>query len=193
MSGAAALAAARRRRAGPPQQRAPIKPMVNPSHQLQPRTNSNNILSDNQSNPPPPPNLEEKPTQIFKNTRNPNVLLLQHNTIITTLQKQMNDVTEKLSENDKKLNDNNDPNTINYFKRKYEEVERQLNEMKKLVIKVQTFAMQTNLELMKYKNQEIENNNVILTDSEINNVSNLLIEENVDAIIENAITENNDD
>ena len=190
MSGAAALAAARRRRAGPPQQRAPVKPMVNPSHQLQPRTNSNNILSDNQSNPPPPPNLEEKQTQIFKNTRNPNVLLLQHNTLITTLQKQMNDLTEKTSENDKKLNDNNDPNTINYFKKKYEEVERQLNEMKKLLIKVQTFAMQTNLELMKYKNQEVENNNVILTDDDISNVSNLLIEENVDAIIENAITEN---
>ena len=131
MSGARALAAARARRAG----------------------GANN----SQSNPPPPP----KPTQQssekpVSNKMNPGLMLLNHNKIIENLQSVTTNLTEKVNNQEKSIKDtlsslNLDDNNIVYFKKKLEKLEKDLNDIKKYILKVQTFSMESSLQCSNMK------------------------------------------
>jgi hypothetical protein len=153
MSGAAALAAARRRRAGP----------------------QGSSQSVSQPSPVPGTSLKrpEQMTQEYQDANsppqriNPTVMLLNHNKIIENLQLVTTDLNDKINNDmlsksqtikeirtiveeaisNLKISENN----IEFFKNKYSKMETQLSELKKHIIKVQTFAMDTNLQCIELK------------------------------------------
>ena len=121
MSGTAALAAARKRRATPQPTNS-----SNPSYSIQP--------------------IKEE--EVPKAT-NPAMLLIQHNILIQKLQKDINDLKSQvkvISENDLKPKGPE----INY-KEEYLGLLEEMKEMKKVLLKVQSFSMETNLDVMKLK------------------------------------------
>lgn len=159
MSGSAALAAARRRRAapqGPPaatsnaNRRSPQPPMPPPSQ-------ANQVQNDS----------SQSTTQAQVNRMNPTQMLMNHNRMIENLNKVVESVNtqveremmtkqeiqsfinsaieEAMSKN--KLNDDN----LEFFKTKYNKMSTQLQDIKKHIIKVQTFAMETNLQCIELK------------------------------------------
>lgn len=126
MSGTAALAAARKRRANPQpnSQNSPTSPNSNS------KMNQNSI--SNQSLTP----IDEE----FPKATNPAMLLMQHNKIIQKLQKdiiQLKELKPKGPETD--------------YKSEYLGLLEEMKEMKKVLLKVQSFSMETNLEVMKLK------------------------------------------
>jgi hypothetical protein len=129
MSGASALTAAKRRRAVP----------TDPP-------NSNRIKTPTEvpriQNPKTPNPTSIQPVQ--PPAQNPLQLLLQHEQKINELQNSLSQV---------KLDKSNPitPDTLEYFKKQHELMNREINELKKVLIKVQTFSMETNLELLKMK------------------------------------------
>ncbi len=126
MSGASALAAAKRRRAVPTE---PNRPSV-PS-----RSN-------------PPPTSPVSPVQIQQpiQAQNPLSLLLQHEQKLNDLEKNMG----QLKVADKK-SDVLTPDTLQYFKTQHDLMSQELQELKKILMKVQTFSMETNLDVLKLK------------------------------------------
>jgi len=134
MSSKAALSAARRRRA---------QPSV-------PVTNNN----DKKSNVPPPP----KPNVTTQSGLNPMQILSQHDKRIFNLESGFNEMAENISALNQYVDNENDEETVAFFKTRYESVEKELAELKKLLIKIQSFAMETNLDLMKFK-KSLETNN----------------------------------
>jgi hypothetical protein len=130
MSGTAALAAARKRRANPQ-----IQPQNNvvSNSSLKSSSNSKNVSS-----------IEENPK-----ATNPAMLLMQHNMSINNLQKEVAELKES------KLKDSE----IDY-KTEYLVLLEEMKEMKKVLLKVQSFSMETNLEVMKLKRNSILNNSI---------------------------------
>ena len=159
MSGAAALAAARRRRAAPQPNNPPLclKQIDNsgPSQLKRPELND-----------------EVRPSISTK--INPTMMLMNHNKIIENLQSVLSNLNEKvenetISEIDAekmvrnivtqaidnlKISEDN----IDFFKNKYTKMEVHLNELKKHIIKVQTFAMETNLQCIELKKKIFREN-----------------------------------
>ena len=81
---------------------------------------------------------------------NPGVLLLKHNQMLSMLQNDLGMLKNQL----KNINvepEQNDPENINYFKKQYADLLEEMKEVKKTLLKVQTFSMETNLEVMKLK------------------------------------------
>ena len=152
MSGAAALAAARRRRAGPNSSQPPPPPQNS-------RVGGPNQLKR--------PEINEEVQNIIPTKINPTMMLMNHNKIIDNLQNVISNLNEKMETetmteietdklirnivtnaiNDLKISEDN----IDFFKNKYTKMEVQLNELKKHIIKVQTFAMETNLQCIELK------------------------------------------
>lgn len=126
MSGASALAAAKRRRAVPAEN---TRPSSSPS-------------KPNQMPKPAPPSVSNVQTQ----SQTPLQLLVQHEQRLIDLEK--NVVQLKMEE---KKPDTITPDTLQYFKTQHEQMSQELQELKKIIIKVQTFSMETNLELLKIK------------------------------------------
>ena len=127
MSGTAALAAARKRRANP-----------------QPNVNSNSYstnASSNVSNTIVGNDKEE-----FPKATNPAMLLMQHNMLIQRLQK---DILELKAET-KDLKPKGNEIGLDY-KSEYLGLLEEMKDMKKVLLKVQSFSMETNLEVMKLK------------------------------------------
>ena len=141
MSGARALASARRRRASPDDSR-----------------------PTNQRNPPPPPVPRSitnevvdvpKPPQKF----NPATMLLNHNKVIENLQEVVSNLNSNMETNveetkevQKRLDSLQlDDNNIEYFKDKMVSIEKQMSDIKRHILKVQTFAMETNLQCIEMK------------------------------------------
>ena len=137
MSSKAALSAARRRRA---------QPSV-------PVTNNN----DKKSNVPPPP----KPNVSTQSGLNPMQILSQHDKRIFNLENGFNEMAENISALNQYVDSENDEETVAFFKTRYETVEKELAELKKLLIKIQSFSMETNLDLMKFKKSLESNNNEV--------------------------------
>lgn len=153
MSGSAALAAARRRRAGP-QVPPPPSPQRN---RPEPSPVSNDVQSSNMTPVASAPNTRINPTQ----------MLMNHNKLIENLNRVVDNINQKvenevMSKEEIKqlvkqsvedamstleLKDDN----IEFFKNKYSKMSNQLQEIKKHVIKVQTFAMETNLQCIELK------------------------------------------
>jgi len=127
MSGASALAAAKRRRAVPAEPTRPTSSTPKP----------NQIPKPNQSSVSAP---LQTPSQ------NPLQLLIQHEQRILDLEKNVNQM--KLSD---KKTDTMTPDTLQYFKSQQELLSQEIQELKKIIIKVQTFSMETNLDLIKTK------------------------------------------
>ena len=167
MSGAAALAAARRRRAGP--------------NNSQPSPSNNRVGGPNQLKRPEmnEPTQKTIPTKI-----NPTMMLMNHNKIIENLQSVITNLNEKIdnetmneietdklirnivkkSIDDLKISEDN----IDFFRDKYTKMEVQLNELKKHIIKVQTFAMETNLQCIELKKKMFRENMKATKDIEKN-------------------------
>ena len=121
MSGTAALAAARKRRATP-----------------QPNSNYSNPTSNSS---PMTPIKEEG--EIPKAT-NPTMLLMQHNMLIQRLQKEVTELKAQLQSDVKPKGDMD-------YKTEYLGLLEEMKEMKKVLLKVQSFSMETNLDVMKLK------------------------------------------
>lgn len=154
MSGAAALASARRRRAAPQGPVAPTNANI-PSQSTSSQNNNSNMNANNRSIPNPP--QRQTPTQ----------LLLNHNTLIQNLQdvvSTLNDVVDKNviprediekivqgKVNEGVASQKMTTSNIAYFKDKYETIEAQMKEIKKQVLKIQSFAMDTNLQCIELK------------------------------------------
>jgi hypothetical protein len=148
MSGTAALAAARKRRANP-------QPNVT--------SNSNSYSNSNVSSNTIVSNDKEE----FPKATNPAMLLMQHNMLIQRLQKEVLELKADAKETKETKTKSND---IDY-KSEYLGLLEEMKEMKKVLLKVQSFSMETNLEVMKLKritdakvnDDKIDFSNVILT------------------------------
>ena len=66
-----------------------------------------------------------------------------------------------------------DEENVAFFKARYETVEKELSDLKKLLIKIQSFAMETNLDLMKFKKSLDTNNNEVNEVNEITEVNEI--------------------
>ena len=139
MSGARALASARRRRAAPENMKSSSS-----SNQLPPPVSTRS--NGGAASPPAAP-----PQKI-----NPGAMLLNHDKVLqnltevctnlnTTVEQQEETINEKLKS--LTLDDTN----IEFFKEKVKSMDKQLNDIKKHILKVQTFAMETNLQFMELK------------------------------------------
>ena len=128
MSGASALAAAKRRRAVPTEPSRPSQPKV-----TSPQPVLNQVQNQNQVQPP-------------ISAQNPLALLLQHEQKLNDLEKNMT----HLKVSDKK-SEVLTPDTLQYFKTQHELMSQELQELKKVLIKVQSFSMETNLDVLKLK------------------------------------------
>ncbi len=136
MSGSAGLAAAKRRRAGPSNvNNDPPKRPTNLPVAQQPQISQQNIQS-------PPSNIS--------NTH-PLIILAQHEQHLSRLQIDV----EELRMNNERSHFQPvpaiDEQSIQFYKKKYEDLTVEMDEMKKLLIKIQTFSMETNLEVLKLK------------------------------------------
>jgi hypothetical protein len=159
MSGASALAAAKRRRA------VPADPPIRSSKPTEVSRASNSAYSNSvQPNPvntqpmkqnqnPQNQNAQNQNQQSTQIPQNPLNLLLQHEQKINELQTNFSQL--KLSDKQNILT----PDTLDYFKKQHELMNLEIHELKKILIKVQTFSMETNLEVLKMKKQnKIESN-----------------------------------
>lgn len=165
MSGSRALEAARRRRAGG-------------AYNAPPPT-------------PPSQNSVANPT-VPSQKMNPTMMLLSHNKILDNLQDVVSDLNERVESQEKTISDkfdsmNMDDNNIEYYRQKIESVEKHMIEMKKHVLKIQTFAMETNLQIIEMKKQMKQYENTTLTSSEdlmeeSGNIAEILSESNEELI-----------
>lgn len=76
---------------------------------------------------------------------------------LSQLNERINEVEQKVQGQQFDITNENEstqeqPETIEFFKNKISEIEKQFVKLKHMIIKVQTFSMETNLTLMKYKN-----------------------------------------
>ena len=135
MSGTAALAAARKRRANPQ----PNQP------QNQPNQPQNQNLSTIQEDPP--------------KMGNPALLLMQHQVIVQRLQKEIAELKTSIAD----LKVSKEKDEKDSYKTEYLGLLEEMKEMKKVLLKVQSFSMETNLEVMKLKReQQIEKDKIDL-------------------------------
>ena len=131
MSGTAALAAARKRRANPQ------------PNNVSSNSNSISSYSSNSSNSNVNSSSSMVGTDELPKATNPAMLLMQHNMLIQRLQKE---IAELKARESPKV-----PETGIDYKTEYLGLLEEMKEMKKVLLKVQSFSMETNLEVMKLK------------------------------------------
>ncbi len=131
MSGASALAAAKRRRAVPTE---PVRPSQSKVTQVPVQNQAANQVPIQSQN------------QVPISAQNPLSLLLQHEQKLNDLEKNMTHL--KLSD---KKSEVLTPDTLQYFKTQHDLMSQELQELKKILIKVQSFSMETNLDVLKLK------------------------------------------
>jgi len=121
MSGTAALAAARRRRA-------------QPSGDDLPKSRPNTASSS--STPVPSAPTPVSPIQV----------LIKHDNKINELSEDITQLKGII-----KQKDHTNPNDIEYFKTQYSQLIHEVAELKKLIMKVQSFSMENNMEIIQLK------------------------------------------
>lgn len=121
MSGTAALAAARRRRA-------------QPSGDDLPKSRPNSAAST--STAPSPTPTPVSPIQV----------LIKHDNKLTELSDEITQLKTLI-----KQKEPTNPNDIEYFKTQYSQLIHEVAELKKLIMKVQSFSMENNLEIIQLK------------------------------------------
>ena len=135
MSGTAALAAARKRRANPQ----PNVTSNSNSYSTNMNANANSTVSNS---------IVGNDKEEFPKATNPAMLLMQHNMLIQRLQKEVQEL--KADAKELKETKTSKSNDIDY-KSEYLGLLEEMKEMKKVLLKVQSFSMETNLEVMKLK------------------------------------------
>lgn len=125
MSGSAALASARRRRA------IPQKP-------------ENEIIEPPKLSTP----VQNQQSQV---SVNPTTLLIKHNQVLGGLQNDIESLKKQLINIKVPEVSPDDKTNVEYYKVQHNLLLDEMREVKKTLLKVQTFAMETNLELMKLK------------------------------------------
>jgi hypothetical protein len=148
MSGAAGLSSARRRRAG-----GQGNTSTNSSNQQVTSNSSQNNQDNNRSQPVSHMqvlNLHEiRIRQIMEKVEG------MHNTITSTEKSSNNDnaqyasLVTRITNLEKNYNSANNTEDIAYFKNKTQELEGQVTDMKRLLLKVQSFAMEAHLSSQK--------------------------------------------
>jgi hypothetical protein len=133
MSGSAGLAAAKRRRAGP-------STVIN---ELPKRPSNLPSASQQQVSQPLP--------QTNISNTHPLIILAQHEQHLSRLQIDLEEMKLNNERNNMQSIPKVDEQSIQFYKKKYEELTGEMDEMKKLLIKIQTFSMETNLEVLKLK------------------------------------------
>jgi hypothetical protein len=128
MSGSAGLASARRRRAGP-------TPTV-------PTNTKENIVVEQKVESPMAPT-------------NPLAVLLKHNELIKVLTQEVAKLKEEVANLKVKPDPTNKEN-VEYFKQQYSSLLEEMKETKKTLLKIQTFSMETNIEVMKLKRPQVD-------------------------------------
>ena len=175
MSGNAALASARRRRAGPSSAPVSNPPNKAPSRNVQPpqKSTSSHTPVENQGT--------------VKNQKlNSLQLLMQHNSSISELKEDMRKITtqletftkvnERITNIEQQLDSDLNMNNISFYKEKYETIKRQLDDIKRLVVKVQTFSMETNLSMIELKKSvNMDTENLDKNESRSEYMSNVLV------------------
>jgi hypothetical protein len=121
MSGTAALAAARRRRA-------------QPSGDDLPKSRPNSAASTS-------PSSATAPTPV-----SPIQVLIKHDNKLTELSDEITQLKTLI-----KQKEPTNPNDIEYFKTQYSQLIHEVAELKKLIMKVQSFSMENNLEIIQLK------------------------------------------
>ena len=135
MSGSAGLASARRRRAGPSQTQ---------SNQVQNSPNKENTV-------------EQKVDTNAMSPMNPLALLVKHNEMIKMLSQDVAQLKEQVANLSLKVKpEPNNKEHIDYFKQQYNSLLDEMKETKKTLLKIQTFSMETNIEVMKLKRTPLE-------------------------------------
>ena len=127
MSGSAGLASARRRRAGPTAT-VPTK---------------ENIV------------VEQKVDSPTMAPTNPLAVLLKHNELIKVLTQEVAKLKEEVA-NLKVKPDPANKDNVEYFKQQYSSLLEEMKETKKTLLKIQTFSMETNIEVMKLKRPQVD-------------------------------------
>ncbi len=156
MSGARALASARRRRAAPDMNQATNS-----------RASSAPTPVSTRSSSP-----EKQNTPINNGQKiNPGVMLLNHDKVLKNLNSVVESLNQKVEEQqlsiEGRMNDMVlDDNSIEFFKEKVNNLESQLNDIKKHILKVQSFAMETNLQFMQMKNVSHNENSQIMEEAD---------------------------
>lgn len=153
MSGSAGLAAAKRRRAGP-------------SINSEPPRQNNIQHSPIRQRSSDPVQAQMPPSNTIINSH-PLIILSQHEQQINKINSNIEDIYDTLNKNTTNKAVKSTPvdeESVHFFKTKYESMSREMDEMKRLLIKIQTFSMETNLELLKMK--RLLKNDTRLTDND---------------------------
>ncbi len=144
------------------------------------RTKTEYVAKTTQGNIPIPQKKEDKPKQPVVTNEplgpppsNPLMMLLQHKQLIYELQQEIQELK------DSKQKNMNNPNDVEYFKKQYESLLSEFNEIKKVLVKVQTFSMETNLEILLLK-KLLNSHNI-----EIPSANNVIHEQELSTIEEN--------
>ena len=82
---------------------------------------------------------------------NPLQILSQHDKRLFNLEQGFNEMAENINGLNGYVSNENEEETVAFFKARYESVEKELADVKQLLIKIQSFAMETNLDLMRFK------------------------------------------
>jgi len=143
MSGSAGLASARRRRAGP----------------------STNIPNTPENSVVDKPNVEPYQNSGAMAPMNPLALLVKHNELIKSLTQEVDQLKQKLAEVGTVKPDTNNRETIDYFKQQYNSLLEEMKETKKTLLKIQTFSMETNIEVMKLKRSPVPNEPLVIEEN----------------------------
>jgi len=134
MSGASALAAAKRRRAVATD---PVRPPSRPQPQNQ------NQPQNQYQNQPQQPQQQAQPQSAVQNPLN---ILLRHEQKLVELEESLGEL-----QIESKKPDTLSPDTLHFFKTQHDLLSQEIQDLKKIIIKVQTFSMETNMELIRLK------------------------------------------
>ena len=183
MSGQKALASAKNRRAGPP------KPTPSPRAPM----------------PPPPPQtpIEYNPNAFQEEQQKPanaRAMLIGHDQSIRVLREAVTNLELQTTSQIKKTQDqiqglSLDDSNIEYFKTKIASIEKQMNEIKKHIIKVQTFAMETNLQCIEMKKKKEDDSSVLNQQQfeEATQISSILTNDNNEEVVDDIQNNTNEE
>jgi hypothetical protein len=119
---------------------------IPPHKKMQQNSNNNNQNNNHYSSTI---SISETPVS------SPLMLLLQHKQLINKLENEISELKESKNKN------SSNPSEVEYYKKQYETLLNEFAEIKKVLVKVQTFSMETNLEMLQLK-RLLKQNNVVL-------------------------------
>jgi hypothetical protein len=147
---------------------------------------SNQQTNQNSTNPSQkvPSSITISDTQVTS----PLMLLLQHKQLINQLHNDIADLKEEvnlINQTNQMNQKTTDPNDVAYYKKQYETLLNEFSELKKVLVKVQTFSMETNLEMLQLKR--------LLKTSQVEQTEQIDIQEINEDIEENEMNEVNEE